>query len=164
MSWEAIVAKTSPILGQALGGPIGGIVGSLVAQLFGGSVQNPDELAQKIIADPEAALKIKQLEYNHKEQLETLANSQFATEVDDRKDARKYGYNNRDFMKHFTYLVTIGFFAAMFLLFCPMNLSAEEKQMLSLLIGVLGSKWQTIIDFYFGSARSANGIVSAGKK
>jgi len=57
------------------------------------------------------------------------------------------------------YLVTLGFFAALFLLFMPWQLNGDEKNLLSMLVGMLASKWQTIIDFFFGSSRNTQGDV-----
>jgi len=63
------------------------------------------------------------------------------------------------FLKNMAYLVTLGFFAALFLLFMPWQLNGDEKNLLSMLVGMLASKWQTIIDFFFGSSRNTQGDV-----
>lgn len=88
--------------------------------------------------------------------LEKIASNDYATEVDDRKNARQYGVGYKDFLRWMAYLVTFGFFAALFLLFIPLNLDSEEKNLLSMLVGMLASKWQTIIDFFYGSSRHNN--------
>lgn len=95
MSYEDListVSKVVPALGIALGGPAGGIVGSLIANVFGGNHDNPNELAQIIQADPEAALKLKQLEY----QIAQLDLEAYQTEVEDRKDSRNMQLNLHD--------------------------------------------------------------------
>lgn len=63
------------------------------------------------------------------------------------------------FLKNMAYLVTFGFFCALFLLFFPWALGGDEKNLLSMLVGMLASKWQTIIDFFFGSSRDTQGEV-----
>jgi len=60
----------------------------------------------------------------------------------------------RVFLRHLTYLVTVGFFfvlAAAFLNKADMDPS--KRDLISMLIGVLISKWSTIIDFWFGASR-----------
>lgn len=62
--WDSIkdtVGSVAPIAGSLLGGPAGGAVGSLIASALG--VDNtPDAVAAAIKADPQAAVKIRQVE------------------------------------------------------------------------------------------------------
>lgn len=62
--WEKIkdtVARVAPVAGSLLGGPAGGAVGGLIASALG--VDNdPDAVASAIKTDPNAALKLKQVE------------------------------------------------------------------------------------------------------
>lgn len=73
--WDDIkdlVGKGAPLIGAALGGPAGGAVGGLIASALG--VDNdPGQILQKLKTDPDALAKIKQLEYRHKERLESMA-------------------------------------------------------------------------------------------
>lgn len=56
-------------------------------------------------------------------------------------------------LKQLAMVTTIGFFLALLMLFYPLTqISSSEEQLISMLIGMLVSKWQTIIDFYFGSS------------
>ena len=150
------VAKAAPILAGALGGPAAGLAVGLIANLFGADPKNTDDIIQKMSQDPNATIKLKELELQNIKELKALDSKNFQMEVEDRKDAREK--NNPfycQFMKHMAYFITIGFFGALFLLFFPqVNLNSEEKQILSLLIGMLASKWQTIIDFFYGGVAS----------
>lgn len=154
----SLVSKISPVLGALLGSPLAGIAISFLANRFNVDPHNLTELAQKISNDPHADIKIKQMENDHQEVLAILASQDYHTEVDDRKDARANSVNFRDFMRHMAYLVTAGFFGALFLLFMPIPLNQEEKELLSMLVGMLVSKWQTIIDFFYGSSRKQGGF------
>jgi len=62
--WDSIkdtVGSVAPIAGSLLGGPAGGAVGSLIASALG--VDNtPDAVAAAIKADPDAAIKLRQIE------------------------------------------------------------------------------------------------------
>lgn len=82
------VSSFAPTVGSALAGPIGGIVGDLVAKLFGGNAQEPDDLVAKINADPDAAIKLKKLEYEHQEVLAKYKADQVISDNADVADAR----------------------------------------------------------------------------
>lgn len=75
MDWKKLgkeIAKIgAPLLGTALGGPGGTAIGSIIASLFG--VDNESEaIYQAIQTDPQAATKLRELEFKHKERLEEL--------------------------------------------------------------------------------------------
>lgn len=56
----------------------------------------------------------------------------------------------RNFLRRMAAIVTLGFFGCLFLLFYQgTNLNPTEQNLLSMLIGMLASKWQTIIDYLF---------------
>lgn len=156
MSIKSLISQVSqyaPALGLALGGPAGGVVGALVSAAFGIDSNDPKKLIEKIAADPGAGLKLKQIEYQHAQFLAEINSKNYVTEVDDRKDARKNSPIFKNFLLWMAVLVTIGFFVTLFLLFFPqVQVSSDEKQLLAALVGVLISKWQTIIDFFYGSS------------
>lgn len=63
-AWESIketVASVAPMAGTLLGGPAGGAVGGMIAAALGVK-DDPDEVAAAIKADPQAALKLRQVE------------------------------------------------------------------------------------------------------
>jgi len=62
--WDSIkdtVGSVAPIAGSLLGGPAGSAVGSMVASALGVS-NTPDAVANAIKTDPQAAIKIRQIE------------------------------------------------------------------------------------------------------
>lgn len=64
MRWEDIattVGKIAPAAGGALGGPAGAAVGGLIASALGVSAR-PEAVAQALQADPQAAVKLRQIE------------------------------------------------------------------------------------------------------
>lgn len=74
MSWSDVkgaVAKIAPILGTALGGPAGTAVGGLIAAALGVG-DTPDAVHQAIQNDPQAAVKLVQLQNQHEEQIVQL--------------------------------------------------------------------------------------------
>lgn len=74
MDWKEIgqtVANSAPILGGLLGGPAGAVAGKLVAGIFGTDPE-PEKVSAAIQNDPQAFLKLKQYEMQHKENLQRM--------------------------------------------------------------------------------------------
>jgi hypothetical protein len=147
------IFKVAPLLAGSLTSPLSGMALSILASAFGVSPSKLADLLSKITSEPDAPARLAKLEAEHCEALAHIASTDFNHEIDDRKDARTYGKDYRDFLKHMAYLITAGFFTALFLLFIPIDLSSDEKNLLSMLVGMLASKWQTIMDFFYGSSR-----------
>lgn len=74
--WEDLgstVAKAAPLLGGAVGGPGGAAIGQMVASAFGVDADDPQAIQQAIERDPQAVIKLREIESRHKERLEQLA-------------------------------------------------------------------------------------------
>lgn len=149
-----LVSKTAPLLSAVLGTPFAKVAMVLLGQAFGVNSNNADDIRAAILKDPEAGIKLKTIEYEHAEMLAKISSKDYMTEVEDRKDARKNGVLYKDFLRHMAFIVTGGFFGALILLFSPLSINNESRELLSMLVGMLVSKWQTIIDFFYGSSRS----------
>jgi hypothetical protein len=146
------VGKIAPLLGSVLGSPLAGVGISLLAQMFGLHPDNLAGIAEKV-ADPANEITIKRLEADHLETLAKVGAGNYAVEVEDRKNAREHAVCYKDFLRHLALMVTIGFFGTLALLFLPITIPVDEKNLLAMLVGMLASKWQTIIDFFYGSSR-----------
>ena len=153
MDWKniaAIVAKSAPLLGSALG-PIGGIAGTLIATAFG--VKPDDE--QGLIAalsSPDAAIKLKQLELDHEKDLEAIELQFYQAEVQDKGSAReregKYmaALGRPDYvMNAISIIVVLGFITcAIFSHFYELNKD---------FVTTLGAALMLVLSYYFGSSR-----------
>lgn len=159
-----IVSGIAPVLGSVLGSPLAGVAVSLIASAFGKKPDEVGSILEKLLSNPADILKLKEIEITHAETLAQIAAQDYATEVNDRIDARKNANLYKDFLRHMAYLVTIGFFGVLVLMFVPLQLSETDKQLLSLLVGMLVSKWQTIIDFFYGSSRHKQDILNLTKE
>ncbi len=74
MTWKDVahaVADFAPTAGSLLGGPAGGAVGALIAATLGTATE-PDKVVEAIQSDPQAAVKLKELELNHRLEMERL--------------------------------------------------------------------------------------------
>lgn len=102
------VAKFAPALGALLPVPGGAAIGAAIASAFGGNIENPQELAQKIQADPHAAIKLAEIQANLQIGMRQADSIDLKTQAYDRKDARGY----RDtFTAIFAFIVLLGSFA-----------------------------------------------------
>ncbi len=71
MNWsdiKSLIAESAPVLGSLLGGPAGGAVGGLIAKALGVEA-SADKVAAAVKSDPEALLKLRQLELAQQEKL-----------------------------------------------------------------------------------------------
>lgn len=93
MTWKDVgnvVSSVAPVLGTILGGPVGTIVGSagsLVASALG-CESKPDIVTEAIKNNPEALLRLKELEIQHRENLIAWQTEQIKAETQDRQSAR----------------------------------------------------------------------------
>ena len=63
-AWDKIkdvVGSVAPVAGSLLAGPAGGAVGAMIASALGVD-KNPDSVAKAIRSDPQAAIKLRQIE------------------------------------------------------------------------------------------------------
>ena len=93
MDWKgvgnAVIKAGAPLLGGALFGPAGAAVGSIIAAQFGVSPDaTPDQVLTAIKGDPDAALKLRQIETDHVERLQELENERLRIETSDVQSAR----------------------------------------------------------------------------
>ena len=92
MQWsdlKEVVGKAAPILGTLLGGPAGAAIGGLVSAALG--VDNtPDAVNTALVSDPDAAVKLKQIEADQQTKLAQIA----ADENKARIDAAKQGVSD----------------------------------------------------------------------
>ncbi len=74
LTWDDVksfIASAAPVLGTALG-PAGTVVGGLIASALG-TANTPDAVLAELQGNPDAILKLKQLEITHSEYLAGLA-------------------------------------------------------------------------------------------
>ena len=93
MDWKSVgnaaVSVGAPLLGGALFGPAGAAAGSIIAGKFGVSPEStPEQVLAAINGDPDAALKLRQIETTHVERLQELENERLRIETADVQNAR----------------------------------------------------------------------------
>jgi hypothetical protein len=74
MDWKDLtgaLGKIAPLIGVAVGGPAGPAIGAMISAALG-TGNTPDEVSQALATNPDAAVKIKQIEATRQVDLQTL--------------------------------------------------------------------------------------------
>lgn len=155
------IANFAPILGAMLPIPGGAAIGAVIAHEFGGSINNPDDLISRIVSDPNAGVKLLEIQSNCKVQLQQLAVQQAQNELTaqtaqlesdrlDRADARNR--NSRSWMPEIvTFILVTGFFGiiAGIMYF---HLSSEDEKVLYILLGTVSTSFTAAVSYWLGSS------------
>lgn len=172
------VAKFAPLLGSILPIPGGAAIGAVIAKQFGGDINDPEALAQKIQADPEAQIKLLTIQSNERLEIERIAvqklqaenedrasqrNLQLETnktEAADRADARNANNQNNktidDIIKG--YLVFTLSVVIYLCLYALMKGQVEGVEA-NIVSGILGSAFTALLSmvyFYWGTSKSSS--------
>jgi uncharacterized membrane protein YeaQ/YmgE (transglycosylase-associated protein family) len=155
------VTPLFPMLGASLAGPIGGIVGDLVAHVFGAQGQDPKVIAEKIVSDPDAKIKLATINYSHEEALSTLAYHMAVADNTDVQNARdreieqlKVTGKRESFLPIFATLITLGFFAVIMFM-TIVKVDPASQPILYTLLGVLGAAFGQATSYYCGSSHKS---------
>lgn len=165
MDWKdlaGVVGKAAPLLGTLIGGPAGAAVGGLVASVLGSNA-TPDAVSQALAINPDAAVKLAEIEARKSTELQTLliqseqnrlaaeiASTQ--AEVDNTKSARDMQVQIRSYVPAtLAVVITSGFFIILVGLMLGV-LKIADSQALMLLLGCLTTAWGGVVNYYFGSS------------
>lgn len=159
------VSKGAPIIGSLIGGPAGGAAGTalaMLAKVFGGDPDKPEEILQAIQQDPEAMIKLREIEARHEEELTKLALQSEIAHLQDRQSARERevqitkATGKKDYNLYVTaWAVLIGFFILTgVLMFYP--LPEGSSQAVYMLFGALAGGFGTVLQYFFGSSKGSN--------
>ena len=156
MNWTDIkekVGKFAPLLGTVVGGPGGAAIGSLIAHGLG--VENtPDAVSAAIQNDPDAAIKLKQIELENKTNLREIAFKTLNVELLDKQNAREQHKHSRmpaTICCALTLMVLLGGYA-IFMTEIP----TANTTLANLLFGALLAKWGDSIAYWVGTTRSSS--------
>lgn len=160
MNWsdlKGIVSKAAPVVGTLLGGPAGAAVGGLVAAALG-TDNTPDAVSAALIGNPDAIVKIQELQTNAKVQLQQLAVTAEQNRLADVQNARaRQTANPNDKTPQFlAWGVTMGFFGTLALVMFA-HLEGAAQNLLLVMTGTLQTAWVAIISYYFGSSKDSAG-------
>lgn len=144
-----MVSKFAPAIGTALGGPLGGLAVSAIAERLG--VKDEVEAVTKAIkADPEAALKLQQLE-----------NEKFKAVLADKDSARnreaaiatseKAPLLNKLISPALALIVVSAWVGIQFILINS-TVPQEMRELVARVLGTLDGALMVILSYYFGAS------------
>ena len=145
----SMVSKFAPAIGTALGGPLGGLAVSAIAQHLGVS-DEVEAVTKAIKADPEAALKIQQLE-----------NEKFKAVLADKDSARnreatiatseKAPLLNKLISPALALIVVSAWVGIQFTLINS-TVPQEMRELVARVLGTLDGALMVILSYYFGAS------------
>ena len=158
MDWKEIgrtaASVGAPLLGGALFGPAGAAVGSIIAAQFGVSPDaTPDQLMAAITGDPDAALKLRQIETTHVERLRELENERLKIETADTQQARTSHENH--WMPWVLTLILSSMVALIVAALVWISIPPDNKEVVYLIVGQLIGGFSTAIAYWLGSSRGS---------
>jgi hypothetical protein len=162
---QSIVKYGAPALGMALGGAPGAALAASLAAKFN-SDSSPEDLLKAITLDPQAEIKLKEIESQERISLQGFATdllkTQINTEVADRASAREADVARKDFTaRNLAYLITTFFFTFviyfMWLAVTPHDaIDGNETTIINYILGVLTTTFTAIVSFYYGATYTKN--------
>lgn len=153
MDWKDVgktVASAAPVLGSLLGGPVGTAAGTLIASVFGVD-PNPNEVAKAIKQDPEAIIRLKEIELNHKEEIHNMAVRELELRLADKQNARNMQMNTQSNVPALLTGSIMALLTAALLSLFGIDIPDGNRDMVNMLIGALIGFGSTAIAFWLGA-------------
>lgn len=170
MNWSELGKQLGsigfPLIGEALAGPAGATIGKLVANQFSFTMDTDskiDWLSQAIEKDPEAALKLAELEKNTKVELQQLMVTaeknrleqevaKMNLDVANTKSARENNVESHsNYPQFLSTLISIGFFACIYWI-AAYKQDSDDHDVLYLMLGVIGTSFNAVVNYWLGSS------------
>lgn len=157
MNWMDIskqaIQMGAPILGGALGGPAGAAVGAWVAGQFGVTDPTPANIMAAIKADPDAAMKLREVELRHQERLIELENDRFRIETADVQNAR--GSHQHHWMPSALTICLMLMFGCAFGSLIFLSMPEGNRDMVNFMLGQLSGWLSGAVVYWVGSTRAS---------
>lgn len=147
------VGKVAPLVATALGSPLAGVALSLLGSTFGIDPTKPEEILERINADPEALLKIKQMEFDHEARLKQIAAEEYQAQLVDVQNARaakvatEQYTGKKDWIVSFLVVMAVLLFAGCLL--AAFLTKGSTNHMFLFLIGQQSGVYLSVYAFYF---------------
>lgn len=150
---KQVISGAAPILGGLVGGPAGAAAGALISSALG--VDNdPEQVLQKLQADPEALLKLKTLESEERKHLQEMQLETLRAELADVQSARE-AHKSHWMPSAITLALTL-MVCAMGALLVAFPVPAENKDMSVYLFGQITGTFTTAVAYWIGTSRSSH--------
>lgn len=158
MDWKqvgnAVISVGAPLLGGALFGPAGAAVGSIIAGKFGVSPEStPDQVMAAINGDPDAALKLREIETTHVERLQELENERLRIETADVQSARNV--HQHHWMPSAITMVMSAMFGAIIGALFIWAIPGDNKDIVVYMAGQVSGILTSCVTYWVGSTRAS---------
>lgn len=158
MDWKgvgnAVIKAGAPLLGGALFGPAGSVIASIISGKFGVSPEStPEQVLTAIKGDPDAALKLREIETTHIERLQELENERLRIETVDVQNARSA--HQHHWMPSVLTLSLMVMFACAFNALLFMVLPDGNRDMVNFMLGQLSGWLSGAVVYWVGSTRAS---------
>lgn len=145
----SMVSKFAPAIGTALGGPLGGLAVSAIAERLG--VKDEVEAVTKAIkADPEAAMKLKQLEIDKFKAI--LADKNSAREREAAIATSDKAPLINKLVSPILALIVVAAWVGIQFTLINMTIPQEMRELVARVLGTLDGALMVILSYYFGAS------------
>ena len=154
MNWSDLgkkIADFAPLLGGVLG-PAGAGVGALIASEFG-TENTPEAINSFIAGNPDAQVKLIEVELANKTQLQDIKLKTLQAELSDKQNARA-AHEKSKMPAYLSVGLTLIIMLIVFMLFW-VNVPTGSREVLFMLLGVVIKEWGSAMQFWFGTTRSS---------
>ena len=158
MDWKgvgnAVIKAGAPLLGGALFGPTGSVIASIISGKFGVSPDaTPDQVLTAIKGDPDAALKLRQIETNHVERLQELENDRLRIETADVQNTRVV--HQHHWMPSVIMMVMCAMFGSIVGTLFIWAIPGENKDIVVYMAGQVSGMMASCVVYWVGSTRAS---------
>lgn len=155
-AWDKVgkaIADVAPTLGTVLFGPAGTAAGALIASKLG-TANDPEAILAKIKTDPEALIKIKQIEADEREHIREMQLQTLQAELADVQSARNA---HKDHWMPSTITMILAVMVAImgWALLCY-EVPPSNKDMAVYLFGQITGTFTTAVAYWIGTSRSSH--------
>jgi hypothetical protein len=138
---------------MALPGPLGKIATGFLAKALGKAGATEEEIAAAVsTATPEDIVKIKEAEQEFQKFLAENDIKLLELDNEDRANARAREIAVRDHMPAVVALIVMAAFAVALLWIMKWGIADTAKDVVMIMIGVLGAKFGSVVDYFVGSS------------
>lgn len=163
---EKVISLGAPLLGSVISGsPAGAILAQLLVHAFGGS-NDTATILNNITTDPDAKVKIAQIEEDQKIELSklmmqmaanalTAENTRLDTAAKDTADARRFASESKSITPEIlTIVLVVGFFVSIYLVMAIKS-DPSDHDVIYMMLGSVSAAFGAVVQFWFGSSASS---------
>lgn len=164
MDWDKIaegVRIVAPTVASLMGGPLAGTAVSVLGNVILGKPNASHEEVMGALGNltPEMLGKVKQAEAELQAKLKELDIQVDQLHQEDRADARNRQIELKDHIPGYLIgTVTVGFFGLLAVMSFH-GVPAENRDLVNVMLGALGTGWSSGMMYFFGSSRGADRMI-----